>query len=162
MPYATLNKRAYRQALLASWAKYDTLLDLVRVLQECDYSVIAARREAHAAVTRFIASMDRGSAVFNTQTRFPDHDADLYITTFDPITESRLNGMVNVLSFRSTNVAKDVATARNQPREQPVDTVSEQGAQDNAKRFEELTLQLTRVGVYDRDTVERDLSLTWT
>jgi hypothetical protein len=161
MPYTPLNKRVYRQALLASWAKFDTLLDLVRELQQCDYSVIAARREAHAAVTAFLTSMRRGSTFFNTTTRFPDGDDDLYVTTFDPVTESRLNGMVNVLSHRSTNVAKDVSAPRNSSRDNTAEATTEQGEQDNAKRFEELTLQLTRVEVYDRDTVERNLGLHW-
>jgi hypothetical protein len=161
MPYTTTNVRVYRQALISRWATLEALDDLVRALQRCDYSVIAARREAHANLNSFLDAMSRGSTIFNTQTRFPDHDDSLYVTTFSPNTESRLNALANVLSHRSTNVAKDVAAPRNGGKDSTSDATSEQGEQDNAKRFEELTLQLTRCELFDRRHTEVTLSLTW-
>lgn len=161
MAYTTRNTPLYRRALLCRWVKYEAVAALALRLTECDYSVIDSRRDAHTALNEFMSSMVLGKTIFHRTLEFPDTEEDIYCTTMDEVFFKRLNSLATVLSHRNTNVAKDVAAPRNGQRDSTSEATTEQGEQDNVKRFEVLKQQLLSSKIYDRALVHAELSLTW-
>jgi len=168
MPYTVLNTDLFQNLLNAEWARVRQVRTLLRSLQRCDYSVVESRRESHRALNDFRDNMLWGDQFFATDARFPDAPTDVFITTNNSPTAALLVSLSQVLSWRATNVAKDIEVAapgRGQGQGPPNPT-PEQGAQDNTKRFEELVKSLSDLcnsdaALWRRPSFEQRINATW-
>lgn len=164
MPYTTGNPRYYNQLHNAEWQRIRHARSLLRELRRADYSVVESRREAHRALNDFLDSAVWGDQLFATDVRFPGAPIDCYITTADSCTSALFSSLAASLSWRATNTAKDVAAPAAGKRD--TDPVTEQGTQDNVKRFEELVKQLgdlcnNSTCIWDQPAFEERINAIW-
>jgi len=153
----------------SEWYKSRDTQDLVRLLGRTDYSVIGSRRDAHTAINDF-----RNNAVrqpFDENSRFPSGFSEMYLTSHDTVVLNTIISLTSVLSYRSTNSAKDTdagmgGKASTGKGDKDAVLAFDQGLQDNTKRFEELCKQLGgflnyRDVLWTQKSFENRTSATW-
>merc|ERR1719270_2277652 len=124
-----------------------------------DYSVVSSRRDGHTTVRQFLAHGIRGEEIFDENVRFRcNNRGDIFVSDVDLNFSNTVISLVNTLSHRETNVAKDTAAANKgglkSDESEKVTIMKDQGTQDNAKRFEELVKVLK--------SYSRNSSACWT
>jgi hypothetical protein len=139
--------------------------DILRVLNTCDFSVIGSRRDAHTALNTFISSGVGGEELFDVGVRFPDGLRNNFVCSSDPLLAHWFASMASVLSYRSTNVAKDIDSVNNGQSERYT-LVKEQSDQDTFKQFTELkkllnTLLMSSITRWNRASFELKVSGPW-
>jgi len=124
-----------------------------------DYSVVSSRRDGHNTIRQFLAHGIRGEEIFGENERFRrNNHGDIFVSDIDLNFSNTVISLVNTLSHRETNVAKDTAAANKgglkSDESEKVTIMKDQGTQDNAKRFEELVKVLK--------SYSRNSSACWT
>jgi hypothetical protein len=168
MPYTWKNRDAAAKAFNAEWSTVKSVRELTRGLVKTDYSVVESRRSAHRLLNDFLANMEPASDLFHDEQRFPSGFMRSYITNYDSNTEALFISLGSVLSYRTTNQAKDTDAGTGNNRKSDAQTVQvDQGVQDNTKRFEELLRELALLPnaderVWRRSVFEHRINATWT
>lgn len=166
MPYNNI-LNADSLALMYS-AKFFTLKeckDLLAVLNSCDFSVIASRREAHVALNVFVENARVGERLFDLDRRFPVGLTSHFLSDADGPISNWISATSSILSYRSSNVAKDSALAVERDSER-LSLVKDQGEQDAFKQFTELKKVLTgllnaSIVRWNRATFESRVAGNW-
>jgi len=173
MPYTSLNVATLQNATFADWWNMANVRELHRNLMTVDYSVVDSRRDGQANLQAFLERGFDGGQLFGSETRFPNTMADLYLTNYQDEISNLLGGLQSVLSWRSTTVAKDIDAGRARDQrgsptggDQGQAAVSEQGSQDNTKRFEMLRRDFANISrkrdfTWERQSFEYRLNLSW-
>jgi len=165
MPYTFTNEDLYRKLYATRFINLEDLEDFILGALRTDYSVVDARRDLHTRLSNLVENAPKLRVMLQGDARFPNDPEDVYLSTGDEALTRTLMALANNLSFRATNVAKDIDTARNRAEAQ-VQVVNEQGSQDNVKRFEELLKTLKGVSndsslYWQRVSFERKLGAVW-
>jgi len=165
-----LNEQVFDTLWNSKFYKITAVGELSTALMAIDYSVIQSRREGHVLVTSFLTKGVPGTQIFNDGQRFVRRTrGDVFISDSDPNFYGLLIGLASVLSYRETTTAKDTKAANAGaagPTSERVAIGTDQGLQDNAKKFEELQKQLklaTRVGDHTWDRLRFEAKVAqWT
>jgi hypothetical protein len=171
MPY-TLHKRSYFNVLRCKlFYRCSALRECLMALSSVDYSVVESRRDGHAALLTFLESGVAGEEIFGRNNRFGIDQDEIFLTDADAQLQRITSGLQSTLTWRPTNVAKDVEAGRTTGRASDANNGSkeilEQGSQDNVKRFEEM-LRLLKVytnsmdHIWDRENFEMRVAAVWT
>lgn len=166
MPYQFRNEDAAAKAVNAQWVRVRRVRDLSRALATVDYSVVESRREGHRTLVDFLNNMEPSESIFDEETRFPGGFVNSYLTNFDSNVGALFVSLIAVLSYRTSNNAKDIEAGNNAKKEKETLAVTEQGVQDNTKRFEELKKELDFLPnndaiVWRRNSFEAKLHADW-
>jgi len=162
MPYTYLNYEYVAQLANANWVSTRELRGLCMALMPTDFSVVDSRREAHKALNDFTRRFLSGENLFDDEKRFPRGFTHTYVTTADTRIQDLFVALSVVLSYRSTNVAKDTEVGSQTGKastDKAVALALDQGNQDNVKRFEELVKSLCSLAnsdyTWNRNKFER-------
>jgi len=146
MPYSNIKSYDLFVSLYGSrFYTLKSLRDLGVVLNTCDFSVVASRREAHTEVSDFEAAGIVGDVLFSDVSRFPDGLSEVYLTSADPSLANWFSMVTAALSYRETAVAKDTMTSNVNGVSERVQVLKDTKDQDSTKRFEELKKNLTQI-----------------
>jgi len=165
-----LNEEVFDTLWNSRFYKITTVGELSNALMAVDYSVVQSRREGHVLVTSFLSKGVAGTQIFNEGQRFVRRTrGDIFLSDSDANFYGLLIGLASVLSYRETTTAKDTKAANSGvagPASERVAIGTDQGFQDNAKKFEELQKQLklfTRAGDHAWDRVRFEAKVAhWT
>lgn len=165
-----INEDVFDTLWNSKFYKITSVGELSTALMAVDYSVIQSRREGHVLVTSFLAKGVPGTQIFNEGQRFVRRTrGDIFIPDSDANFYGLLIGLASVLSHRDTITAKDTRAANAGaagPTSERVAIGTDQGLQDNAKKFEELQKQLklsTRSGDHTWDRARFEAKVAhWT
>jgi len=140
MPYHSGNWEKAEGITLPNFIPIANMKDVRRDLLKVDYSVIEQRREGQQALNNWA---DQATEIWeDSDTRLPYVIGKSFNDLGCEQTMNLLGSLHSVLEHRPTNVAKDVDQGRKTGRQaddsDSTKVVSEQGSQDNIKRFEEL------------------------
>lgn len=120
-------------------------------------------------VLKFIGEMEYGDQIFAMDKQFPEGYVHMYLTDYDQLFADTLVNLVSVLSYRTSNTAKDTnaaSAAARGSRDQTLEIVNDQGVQDNTKRFEEMLKRLASFGnddayIWTRPVFEQRVAAVW-
>jgi hypothetical protein len=158
MAYTFGDRTLARTIAQAGFYRINDVEEFLRLCIMTDFSVVASRRDLHSQFEQLWSRSLKGRELFTQTLRFPDEFDDVYLCSYDKHVQDTFISLGNVLSWRSTNIAKDTrAGTQGLHRD---DVVTSQESQDNQKRFEELTKNFSSIVrtpayIWSRETFEQ-------